>query len=297
MAAEKKIDQKELFKEAMKHATEEIQIADLADQLRQGRIPVAEAELQAYFDQNRQQFGEKTLTEVKEEIRRILVVQKEPEYLKGYLQDLKERASLQVDYTLLDVPEPTEQELLNYYQSNRERFSVPERAQVAQIQVSVSRAGGDEKARATAESLRAEAAAGSRFRTSWPGSGRTDRKRPRAASLPNGFPPAARSQAFDDAVFTLTPGDLSPVFLEGDSYFIVKLLAYEPETQLLLRGSSGGHCEHFAGRARAAGLRRTARSHPLHDPLAPDHLRRVSAGAAGDLRRDVGSILRDRCQT
>lgn len=233
LAAEKKIDQEQLFKEAMKHATEEIQIADLADQLRQGRIPVAEAELQAYFDQNRQQFGEKTLTEVKEEIRRILVVQKEPEYLKGYLQDLRERASLQVDYALLDVPEPTEQELLSYYQSNRERFSVPERVQIAQIQVNVSRAGGDENARAKAESLRAEAAAGADF-------GKLARERSDGPEKAQGgviaewLSPGNRSQAFDDAVFTLTPGDFSTVFLEGDSYFIVRLLAFEPETQLSL---------------------------------------------------------------
>jgi parvulin-like peptidyl-prolyl isomerase len=230
MAAEKKIDQNDLFKEAIKHVTEEIQIADLADQLRQGRIPVAEAGLQTYFDQNRQQFGEKTLTEVKEEIRRILVAQKEPEYLKGYLQDLRERASLQVDYSLLEVPEPTEQELLNYYQSDRERYTVPERVQIAQIQVSGSRAGGDEKARAKAESLRAEAAAGADF-------GELARERsdgPEKAQggvLAEWISPGARSQAFDDAVFILTPGDLSPVFFEGDSYFVVKLLGYEPETQ------------------------------------------------------------------
>jgi parvulin-like peptidyl-prolyl isomerase len=229
-AAETRVDQEQLFKEAMKHITEEIQLADLAEQLRQGRISVPESELQAYFDQNRQQFGDRTLTEVKEEIRSMLVKQKEPEYLKGYLNDLRERASLQVDYSLLEVPEPTEQELLNYYQTNRARFSLPERVQIAQIQVNVGRAGGDEKAKAMAESLRAEAAAGADFgqlaqeRSDGP-------EKAQGGVLAQWLPRGSRTQAFDDAVFTLTPGDFSPVFLEGDSYVIVKLLGYEPEAQ------------------------------------------------------------------
>lgn len=162
-AEERQVDQKDAFKEAMKHVTERIQIADVSDQLHQGRIQVGQAEMQAYYDQNRAQFGERPLVEVQDQIRRAVVEQKEQAFIEGYLKDLKERASLQVDYSLLDVPEPTEQELASYYQTSRDRFRVPEQARVAQIQVSVSLAGGDAQARAKAESVRARVAAGEDF--------------------------------------------------------------------------------------------------------------------------------------
>jgi hypothetical protein len=65
-AEEKSVDQQALFKEAMKHATEAIQIADVSEQLHQGHIPVGEGEIQACYDQNRQGFGERPLIEVKD---------------------------------------------------------------------------------------------------------------------------------------------------------------------------------------------------------------------------------------
>lgn len=125
-AEERQVDQKGAFKEAMKHATEQVQIADVSDRLHEGRIQVGEADIQAYYDQNRQRFGERPLAEVREQIRRAVVEQKEGAFVEGYLKELKERASLQVDYGLLDVPERTEAELSSYYQANRERFRTAE---------------------------------------------------------------------------------------------------------------------------------------------------------------------------
>lgn len=126
-AAEKQVDQRQTFKEAMKHASEEIKIADVSDQLHEGRIQVGEAEIQAYYDKNRQRLGDRPLVEVREQVRQAVVEEKEQSFVDGYLKDLKERASLQVDYSLLEVPEPTEEELATYYQNNRERFQTPER--------------------------------------------------------------------------------------------------------------------------------------------------------------------------
>lgn len=229
-AEEKQVDQQGAFTEAMKHATQQIQIEDVSDQLHQGKIPVGEAEIQAYYDQNRQQFGEQSLTEVKDQIRQIVIEQKEQGYVDTYLKDLKERASLQVDYNLLDVPEPTEQELTTYYQANRAQFAVPEQAQIAQIQVSISLAGGDAEAKAKAETARARAAAGEDVAALAQelSDGPEKTQGGKVADL---VARGSRAAEFDAAVFVLNPGDLSPVFKEGDSYYVVKLEQRTPQRQ------------------------------------------------------------------
>ena len=228
-AEEKQVDQTETFREAMKHATEQIQLADVSDQLHQGRIQVGEGEIQAYYDQNRQRFGDRPLVEVREEIRRQVVEQKEQDFVAQYLKDLRERASLQVDYTLIDVPESSEAELAAYYQTNRERFRVPEQVRIAQIQVSVSLAGGDDKARAKAESARARAAASGEDFTQLHHELSDSADHARGGELPSPVPRGSRGPAFDEAVFTLPVDGISAVFKEGDSYYVVKVLERWPE--------------------------------------------------------------------
>ena len=178
--------------------------------------------------QNRQWFGERPLIEVKDEIRQVVVEQKERAFVEAYLKALKERASLQVDYSLIEVPVPTEQKLLSYYQANRERFRVPEQAKIAQIQVSLSLTGTDQRARVKAESVRARAAAGEDFaqlaRELSDGPEKTQ-----GGKLTDPVARSGRSQAFDETVLPLPVGELSPVFKEGDSYYVMKLLERWPE--------------------------------------------------------------------
>lgn len=225
-AEERQVDRQESFKEAMKHATEAIQLDDLTEQFHEGRIPVGEAEVQAYYDQNRQQFGERPLVEVREQIRRAVVEQKERAFVEDYLTGLRERASLQVDYGLLEVPEPTEAEAAEYYRANQARFRTPEGATIAQLQVSVSLAGGDDRAKAKAEAARARAAASEDFAqlvrelSDAPDKGEGGRQ-----SVIRG----GRSPAFDEAVWTLAVDGLSPVFRDGDSYYVVKMVERRPE--------------------------------------------------------------------
>lgn len=230
-AEEKQVDQREAFKEAMKHATEQIQIADVSDQLHEGKIQVGEGEIQAYYDQNRQRFAERPIVEVREQIRRLVVEEKEQAFVQSYLKDLRERASLQVDYSLLDVPEPTEQELLAYYQSGRDVYRVPEQARVAQIQVSVSLSGGDDKARSKAESARARAAAGPAGEdfTQLHHELSDSSDHAQGGELPTPVARGSRTPAFDEAVFVLPVGGISNVIKEGDSYYVIKVLERWPE--------------------------------------------------------------------
>lgn len=227
-AEERQVDQRKSFKDAMKHATEEIQIADVQDQLHQGRIQVGEAEIQAYYERNRARFGERPLVEVKDAIRRALVEEKEGAFVAQYLKDLKERASLQIDDGLLAVPEPSESELAARYQTSGDQLRVPEQATVAQIQVSLSLAGGDGQAKGKAETARSRAAAGEDFaqlaRELSDGPEKT-----RGGELAAPVARGSRGAEFDAAVFTLQQGAISGVLREGDSYYVVKLLGRSPE--------------------------------------------------------------------
>ncbi|MCL5942210.1 MAG: peptidyl-prolyl cis-trans isomerase, partial [Actinobacteria bacterium] len=135
----------------------------IAEQMHQGRITVGEGEIQAYYDRNRSAFGERPLAEVKEQVRRIIVEQKERGFVQSYLAELRQRAGLQVDYGLLDVPEPSPPDVAAYYKANRDRFRIRARVRILQIQVSVSLAGNDQKAKARAETARARAVAGEDF--------------------------------------------------------------------------------------------------------------------------------------
>lgn len=227
-AEERKVDQRDSFKDAMKHATEEIQIADVQDQMHQGRVQVGEAEIQAYYERNRARFGERPLVEVKDAIRQAVVEEKEGAFVAQYLKDLKERASLQVDEGLLGVPEPSESELAARYQTSADQFRVPEQATVAQIQVSVSLAGGDSQAKAKAEGARSRAAAGEDF-AQLAGELSDGPEKTQGGELAAPVARDSRSAEFDAAVFTLQPGALSAVFREGDSYYVVKLLGRSPE--------------------------------------------------------------------
>lgn len=227
-AEEKRLDAKSLFKDAMKHATEEILIGDVSDQIHRGRIQVGEAEIQASYDQNRTWFGGRPLVEVKDQIRRTVAEQKEQAFVADYLKDLKERASLQVDSRLLEVPEPAEQELAGYYQENRERFRVPEQAKIAQIQVSVSLAGTDAKARAKAELARARAAAGENF-AQLAREVSDGPEKARGGELATPVTRGSRGPAFDEAVFPLPAGGVSAVFKEADSHYVVTLLDRWPQ--------------------------------------------------------------------
>ena len=59
-------------------------------------------EIQQYYDSNRDKYGDKAFSDVKEEIREILYAQKEEEYLPAYIEQLKEEAGLEINYELLE---------------------------------------------------------------------------------------------------------------------------------------------------------------------------------------------------
>lgn len=113
---EKKLDKRKNVKHVMKHISEEININELHSQAHDDKIKVSETEIRKYYEDNRDQFGETPLVEAKEEIHRTLQAGREKDYFRNYLAELKKNAVITREYRLLNVPEPSEEDLRISYE-------------------------------------------------------------------------------------------------------------------------------------------------------------------------------------
>ena len=79
-------------------------VTELVKQIREKQMSmdtITNYEIQQYYDSNRNNYGDKAFSDVKEEIREILYAQKENEYLPAYIEQLKDEAGLEINYELL----------------------------------------------------------------------------------------------------------------------------------------------------------------------------------------------------
>lgn len=121
-AKERKADQKKEITHVMQHITEEINISALHTEMHEGQMGVNESDIQAYYDANRKDFGEQTLTQARDQILSTLQSQKEDTFVKNYIEGLKNKASITRDDSLLAVPEPQDFEIKNYFDTNRDKY-------------------------------------------------------------------------------------------------------------------------------------------------------------------------------
>lgn len=215
-AQERRLDAREMFTRAMREATQEIGIHDVEQRLHESDIRVEEGEIQQYFEANRDKFKDRTLTQVREEIRNILHARKENAAVEAFLKRLRDSATITVDTELLRVPEPSREEVTAYYLANRDRFVEPDQLRIEEIQIDAT--GDAEDARARAEKARARLQAGEALETVAIATGGW------ASGGVDFVARGSRGPAFDTNVLPLNEGGLSPVFKEGNSYFIVRLI-------------------------------------------------------------------------
>lgn len=137
-ASEQKLDADATFQHTMEHITEAVNLDSFSTQLRAGRVPVAESEIQAYYDTNREQFGDQPLGVVRDQISQQLVASQETAYLQDYIDRLKENASITRNFELLNLPAPSETDLLDYYQNNLISYTVPARYSVDLVRLPIT---------------------------------------------------------------------------------------------------------------------------------------------------------------
>jgi peptidyl-prolyl cis-trans isomerase D len=222
-AAEQQADSSETFRHAMEHATESINLDSLSSQLHEGGIPVAESEIQSYYEANKAQFGDQPLSAVRDEIRRVLVEQNEDQYLNDYIERLKAAASITRDFTLLQLPEPTEAELRSFFEANTESYTVTARVRVDLLTVSIS--GDEAAARAAADKALLAVRSGAEFSA-------VPDQVPEARVLTDTLVLSGElGPEWDAAVNGLQPGEVSEVLRAGEAFDIVRLIEAQPARQ------------------------------------------------------------------
>ena len=105
---------------------------------------ISKFDIQLYFDENKDKYAGQTLDEAENEIRQILLQKKEEEYFPEYIEELKKTAGLKVDYELLRVTEPSDEEIENYYEQNQKLFM--KEGTLAISEIDISAASGRKKA-------------------------------------------------------------------------------------------------------------------------------------------------------
>lgn len=221
-AAERKADRDDKFQHSMKHITEEMNLDQLHEQMHQQQVGVSEADILAYYNANRQEFGEQTLAQARDQILATLEAQREEGFVQDYINRLKENATISRDFVLLAVPEPTEAELKDYYQANLDQYLLPAQAVVDEIRVSVGKeaAAAQDKANQALTRLRA----GEAFAAV-----AADLSETPVSEQGTLIEKGQRDPAYDDLVFNLDVEEISEVFRAGDAFYMARLRSSQPE--------------------------------------------------------------------
>ncbi len=220
-AKERQLDEKNNVQHAMKHVAEEINLHDIGAQIHQSQIRVDEADIQRYYEENRERMGNRPLAEVRDSIKETLHASKEKDYIDNYMRDLRARASVTVDYQLLAVPEPTEEELNTYYMARQPDFREPERVRVQEMRFEASSKDKEQEAVQKAEKALARVQAGEDFALV---AQELAGPNPDAQGASREFARGARGPEFDEKILPLREGEVGPVFKEGDSYRVAKVV-------------------------------------------------------------------------
>lgn len=222
--ANRKPDQDKEFSHVMKHITEEINLDELHAQMHKGQLGVTEGDIGAYYEANKKDFGEKTLTDVREEIKTKLQSEKEDQFVQNYITGLKNKSSITRDLGVLAVPAASEYQLKSYYDANQKQYLV--KAQAAVHEIRVPKAADEKKAKEKAEQTLSKIRSGDDFGQIY--------------QEVNGSPPSSTGEirlkgeqdaAYDEAVFRLDQGQISDVIGVKDAFAIVRLVSKTPERQ------------------------------------------------------------------
>lgn len=219
-AAEQQVDADETFRHTMEHITEEINLASFSDELHSSGLLVQESEIQAYYDANRAQFGDQPLSAVRDQIAEQLTHEQQNDYLRDYIDRLKENASITRNFDLLDVPAPSEADLQEYYRANVVSYTVPAQFTIDLLAIQVS--ADEAVARAAADQALLKLRSGADF-----------------AAIPTEVPEAQVFTStiiletmvepdFNAAVSTLQPGEISEVIRATGAFYIVRLIEAQP---------------------------------------------------------------------
>lgn len=222
-AAEQRMDRDARFTDAMQHVSEAVTLDEWIAEIHQDEMVAAvrESDIQAYFQANRESFGEAALSEVHERIRETLAHQNQAQFFEDYLARLRAKVVIVRNDELLDAPAPTEAQVQGYYQANRAQFATPQRALVDRIVAPI--VGSDDQADAQARGQAEKALAALNTGKDFAEIAAEYSQEPYSAGgviIEAGRDdPALVEQAFA----MIGGGDLSPVFRAEAGYTVLRL--------------------------------------------------------------------------
>jgi len=206
----------------IKHLVEEINLESIAGEMHSDKLKPDKVEMRQYYEEHRDEFKDRSYDQVEKDIESRLTAKKQSEYIPKYIEELKANAVIEKNYDLLKVSEPTESEISAYYESHRKEYVQSEYLRVQTIRISAS----DEKAgREKAEKALSRLRAGEDFTAV--ASEFSDDKAAAAEVIERG----RKSKEFEERVFRCYPGELTPVFKDGGSFNVVKVIERQGEKQ------------------------------------------------------------------
>ena len=159
------------------------------------------------------------------------------EMSKAYINKLRKEAAITKNYNVLRV-QVTREELKDFYQRHQEglhghEYRVPEKIRVREIAINVAKDKEDcskcekekkQQAREKAESALSELRSGARFETV----AQTYAGDQEASIKPKWIIRKDKDTTFEEAVFSLDAGEMSPVLEKDDGFSIVKVFEKKP---------------------------------------------------------------------
>ncbi|MFZ5800454.1 MAG: peptidylprolyl isomerase, partial [Candidatus Omnitrophota bacterium] len=221
-AKEKGVTQRKEVSHGLKHLAEEVNLESLVAKMHKEELAPDKIEIQQYYDSHKDEYKNKSSKEAEEEIKNILATNKHSEFIPKYIEKLKENAAISTNYDLLKAEEPTETELRNYYDANKDEYIEPAKLKVAEIKIDVS--GSEDTARNQAEEAMIKLRSGENFVDV----AKRYSKGPQESYYVR---QGKRSETFEANVFNLGINEISPVFKDNGSYYIVKVLEKQDKSQ------------------------------------------------------------------
>lgn len=225
-AKEKGVTQKNEVKHDFQHLVEEVSLDNLVDKVHKDQLSpdkIEKGEIQKYYDANKDKYKDRPFSEIEGEIRTILADEKDKQFFPEYIERLKKNAALDVNYNILKVDDPTEMEMRDFYEKNKEKYFEPQKARILAIQLDIS--GSEDEVLKKANEALSKIMSGESFEEI--SKRYSNSKQLDAFYVKQG----EKGTNFEDKVFSLQVNEMSSVFKDGNSFYIVKCLEKQEKRQ------------------------------------------------------------------
>lgn len=217
-AKENGITQKDEVKHDFKHLVEEVSLDKLVDKVHKDQLSpdkIDKLEIQKYYDANRDKYMDRPFSEVEDEIRNILAAEADKTFFPEYIERLKKESALDVNYDILKVDDPTETEMRSFYEKNMDKYLEAKKVRILEIRIDIS--GSEDDARRKAEEALTKIRGGESFE---------DVAKRYSSNNQLGdyyVKQGEKGIIFEDMVFNLQVNEVSSVFKNGSSYYIIRV--------------------------------------------------------------------------